>query len=593
MLPLLTLPLRFDEDVVSARRAATELAAALGFDTGEQTRIATAVSEVARNAFRYGGGGIVLFEGDPDVRPHRLRVRIEDHGPGIPDIDGALNGTPGGGSSAGFGLVAARRLMDRVSIESSPQGTQVVLEKFLPATAAPLTASLARDIAEGIRRRPAAGLVEEIQRQNEELLAALDELQRKQAELTRLNRELEETNRGVVALYAELDEKADHLRRADDMKSRFLSNMTHEFRTPVNAILGLCNLLRDDRRRQGREPEPEVEFITKAADQLWTLVNDLLDLAQVDAGKVIVRPATLDVQELFGTLRGMLRPLLLTQSVALVFEDASDVPCLVSDEAKVSQILRNLISNGLKFTERGEVRVSASADPVRGTVTFQVADTGIGIAPDDQAIIFEEFEQIESQLQGRLRGTGLGLPLSRRLAELLGGSLTVTSEPGLGSVFSLSLPLAYRGAPGPAPLAPGTPEGADAADDAGGGPRLRVLVIDDDQMARYMVRQCLPAAFDVIEAVDGNEGIARALADQPDLIILDLMMPGLSGQQVIGHLRRHPATAGIPILVATGGSIETDDVQALRSHVSGIVAKRDMSRATLQRLVRAALPGGI
>ena len=239
-----------------------------------------------------------------------------------------------------------------------------------------------------------------------------------------LNRELEDTNRGVVALYAELDEKADHLRRADELKSRFLSNMTHEFRTPVNSILGLSSLLLDDRQRLGREaPSRRSLYIRKAAEQLSELVNDLLDLAKVEAGKTVVRPAEFSVENLFGALRGMLRPLLLNQSVSLVFEDATALPPLYTDEGKVSQILRNLISNALKFTERGEVRVTAGrAGCGRVRSRFSVADTGIGIAPQDQARIFEEFTQLEHRLQSQVRGTGLGLPLSRRLAELLGGT---------------------------------------------------------------------------------------------------------------------------------------------------------------------------
>jgi signal transduction histidine kinase len=229
----------------------------------------------------------------------------------------------------------------------------------------------------------------------------------------------------------------------DEVKSRFLWNMTHEFRTPVNSIIGLCNLLRDERRRKGCESEPEIDFILKAANQLSTLVNDLLDLAKVDAGKSVVRPETFEVQNLFAALRGMFRPLLINDAVTLAFEDVTGLPPIYTDEAGVSQILRNLISNGLKFTERGEIRVSACVDHPAGVVTFRVADTGIGIATDDQVIIFEEFEQIEHRLQRNVRGTGLGLALSRRLAELLGGSVNVASEPGVGSVFSVTLPVPY------------------------------------------------------------------------------------------------------------------------------------------------------
>jgi signal transduction histidine kinase len=283
----------------------------------------------------------------------------------------------------------------------------------------------------------------------------VDELQRTQQELTRVKRELEDTTRGVVALYAALDEQAGHLHRSYDLKSRFLWNVTHEFRTPVNSIIGLCKLLRDDRRRSGYESEPALDFILEAANQLSTLVNDLLDLAKVEAGKTVVRPATFDVQNLFAALRGMFRPLLINEAVTLTFDDVTGLPPIHTDEAGVARILRNLIANGLKFTERGEIRVSASVDQTAGVVTFRVADTGIGIAADDQVIIFEEFEQIEHRLQRTVRGTGLGLPLSRRLAELLGGSVDVASEPGVGSVFSVTLPVAYvpRGPENVAPAA--------------------------------------------------------------------------------------------------------------------------------------------
>ena len=193
-------------------------------------------------------------------------------------------------------------------------------------------------------------------------MRTLDELRQRQEELARLNRELEDTNRGVVALYAELDERADHLRRADEVKTRFLSNMTHEFRTPLNSILALTRLLLD--RVDGEltpEQERQVYFIRKSAENLSELVNDLLDLAKVEAGKIVVRPAEFEVRNLFGALRGMLRPLLLNTSVNLVFEEPDGIPPLHTDEGKVSQILRNFISNALKFTEQGEVRVSGAA----------------------------------------------------------------------------------------------------------------------------------------------------------------------------------------------------------------------------------------
>ncbi len=172
-----------------------------------------------------------------------------------------------------------------------------------------------------------------------------------------MNRELDETNRGVVALYAELNDKADFLQRASELKSHFLSNMSHEFRTPLNSILALSQILID--RMDGDltpEQEKQVTFMRRSAQDLTDLVNDLLDLAKVEAGKVTIRPAEFSVESLFAALRGMLRPLLAqNSSVSLVFEDPVGIPELYTDEAKVSQVLRNFISNALKFTERGEV----------------------------------------------------------------------------------------------------------------------------------------------------------------------------------------------------------------------------------------------
>ena len=292
--------------------------------------------------------------------------------------------------------------------------------------------------------------------------------------------------------------------------------MTHEFRTPVNAIIGLCNLMLDDRRLEERTPEPELGYILRAADQLSGLVNDLLDLAKVDAGKTVVRASDFEVEQLFGSLRGMLRPLLLDQSVALVFEEAGALPPLHTDEAKVSQILRNLVSNALKFTEQGEVRVSVWMDEPAGTITFTVSDTGIGIAPEDQDAIFEEFRQLEHRLQRRVRGTGLGLPLARRLAELLGGTLTLTSEPGAGSAFAVTLPARYEG-----------PRAAARVEWAPEPGKLPLLVIEDAPDARVMYERILrDSPFELCPPCPADEVMAALGTLHPAAILLDLVLAG-------------------------------------------------------------------
>ena len=441
--PLLRIQLRRGEDVVLARRRTRQLAEQLGLDPQEQVRLATAVSEVARNAVQYGGGGWVQFELHTGG-PSHLVVRVEDQGPGIPHLEAVLGGTYRSPSGLGVGLLGARRLADRFRIESTPgRGTSVELGKLLPPGRRgpiPSAAELGRRLAAVRPDDP----VTELEMQNQELMRVLATLAERQAEADRLNAELNETNRGVLALYAELDDRAADLARVSQLKSAFLSGITHELRTPLNAILNMTRILLA--RMDGdltAEQEVQVTLIQRAAGTLTDLVADLLDLARIEAGKSEVRLASFTIHDLFGTLRGMLRPLLTSDEVTLVFEPPDHEVTLTTDEGKLSQILRNLVSNAIKFTERGEIRVAGTvaADDM---IVFSVTDTGVGIAPEDQARIFEEFTQVDNPLQKHVRGTGLGLPLSRKLAGLLGGRLEVESTPGAGSRFELRLPRIHR-----------------------------------------------------------------------------------------------------------------------------------------------------
>ncbi len=382
---LLSYELHVQSDVVGARQRARQIAELLGFAERDQTRIATSVSEIARNAFRYAGGGKVEFELEGFTTPQILLIHVTDEGPGIGNLQEVLDGTYHSTTGMGIGLIGSRRLMDRWEIHSSERGTEVTIGKLLPDEAPLVTALAAGKLVSKLLALPNATSITEMQTQNAELLAALAELQEKQNKLRELAHELEDTNRGVVALYAELDEKAVHLRRADEIKTRFLSNMTHEFRTPLNSMRALCGmLLAKIDGTLSPEQEKQVSFIAKASDDLSELVNDLLDIAKIEAGKIEVRPVTFDVAELFSALRGMLRPLLVTDTVDLEFDEPAGIPDLLTDESKVSQILRNFISNALKFTERGSVRISAKVADDGESVVFAVADTGIGIALEDR-----------------------------------------------------------------------------------------------------------------------------------------------------------------------------------------------------------------
>ena len=703
--PITTVVIADGQDVVYARQRARHLAGLLGFDETDQTRIATAVSEIARNAFLYSGGGEVTFLLEGESAPQTLSVIVRDQGPGIEHLAPVLDGTYASRTGMGLGIVGVRRLMDRFDIASEPgAGTTVSFGKTLPAAAPFVTASDLERTAAVLLKHRAEDPLEEVRLQNRELLRALEELREHQEELLRLNAELDDTNRGVLALYSELDDKATQLSRANELKARFLSDMSHEFRTPLNSIVSLSRLLLD--RVDGdltAEQQKQVTFIREGAESLTALVDDLLDLARIEAGKTRVRVRTCTVAELFSALRGMLRPTVEGDAVELVFEDVpAEVPALHTDDGKVAQILRNLLSNALKFTEAGEVRVSASLDDAGSAVTFRVADTGIGIAEEDQERIFEEYAQAGRQHSGR-KGTGLGLPISRRLAELLGGSLTVRSRPGGGSTFTAVIPVRYTGAAGQAaedalpeirvdaarhpvlvveddeaaqvlyerllresgfqtipatsvaaarallesvaPLAivldivmpegdtwgflaevRATPATRDTpvivasvleeqdrafalgVEDyavkpvarewllgalgriAGRTPVHNVLIVDDDAAARYVLRTHLAGTrYCVLEAQDGEEGLRLASAERPDVVFLDLVMPGMDGFRVLEALKADPATRDIPVVVVTARVLTEGERRELGRDVVAILAKQATSREAALGEVRDAL----
>jgi signal transduction histidine kinase len=273
-------------------------------------------------------------------------------------------------------------------------------------------------------------------------------LQERDAQIAALAAELEETNRGVVALYAELDDKAAQLKEALDLKGRFLSYMSHEFRTPLASVASLTGILLQAMDGPlNAEQTRQVEFIRDSVRELNEMVDDLLDLAKVDAGRITISPEWFEMVDLFSALRGMFKPIVGSSGVALVFEEPQNVTRLYSDDRRLSQILRNFISNALKFTKQGEVRVSARAINEK-EIEFAVTDSGVGIAPEHLPSLFTDFSQIDTRLQRRLRGTGLGLSLSRKLAEMLGGRVGAESEPGVGSRFWVSIPVAYEPPPG-------------------------------------------------------------------------------------------------------------------------------------------------
>jgi signal transduction histidine kinase/CheY-like chemotaxis protein len=688
---LSTITLRNERDVVQARQRAREIAALLGFDNQEQIRLATATSEMARNAYRYAHGGKVIF--DVEIgRTQVLAITVSDTGPGIDNLNEIFEGRYRSQTGMGLGIVGTKRLMDNFEIASSPAGTVVKMGKDLPFVAPVLTPLRLKELSEKIGAKTPESPYEEIDRQNRELLKTLQELRSRQEELALLNRELEDTNRGVVALYAELDERADYLRRASDLKTSFLSNISHEFRTPLNSIMSLARILLD--RLDGDltgDQETQVGFILESANTLSEMVNDLLDLAKVEAGKVRIRVKTFEVMELFSALKGMLKPLLAdNSSVELVFVEGDNLPPMRTDEGKVSQILRNFISNAIKFTPQGEIKISAELRG-SGTVLFEVTDTGIGIPEEHLETVFQEFSQIENPLQERYRGTGLGLPLCRKMALLLGGKVWVKSEPGRGSSFFVELPIVYKGEADvagsreemPAPefsrptvllIAPDAqtfslidpvfktsefqlihvesleraetwmqrhrpravvldiselgnpgwdflrffPKQEDAAEEVpiivvtapldstralDSGATLAVskpldaasllqdvrrvtrqekpkklLLVDDNDLSLYILRELLDRPWlNLVEAHNGQEALDMIDREQPDAVILDLVMPGMGGFEVLQKLRAQEQTRRLPVIVYTSKVLTGEEKKRLTDLAAGLIAKSDVT----------------
>jgi len=568
-LPLTTLEIASERDVVTARQRARQLAGLLGFGAQDQSRIATATSEICRNAVRYAGRGRCEFLLEEGARAW-LVVRTADQGPGIRNLEEVLAGRYQSATGMGLGIVGSKRLMDRFVIESAPgRGTQVLFAKELPASA-PVSARSLAYISGQLARTPPPAVEEEVRQADRELLRAVGELRARNLELEQIREELEETNRGVVALYAELDQRADSLRKATDLKSRFLSNMSHEFRTPLNSIQSLARIVLDGSEGPlGEGQRKALTLIRKSAVDLTEMVNDLLDLAKIEAGKIAVRPTDFDVAHLLGSLRGVLRPLLGETSAELVFDPLPDLPPLHTDEGKVTQIVRNFASNALKFTERGEVRIGVRQDEP-GTVTFYCRDTGIGIAAEDQDRIFEEFTQIEGPHQKMVKGTGLGLPLSRKLAKMLGGDIRVESALGRGSTFSLRIPMRY------APAEASAPRG-----------EIVLGAVDEPSLLLQWERFLEGTRYRLVPAATVEEARSAIARSRPAVVVATPFLGGVTTRTLLTDLRKDPATRDMPVL---GLARAAHEARLFSLAADLIVERLDERHALLEALSRAISP---
>jgi signal transduction histidine kinase len=438
--PVITLALRSQEDVLLTRRRARDLAGFLQLGAEAQSRLATAVWEVARIAHRYGSDGEVEFAVQDEPPAAVVTIRGIAHA--------ALTGEAPGETLDRLDLAKLRQLVDRVEARDRDAMVLVRLTSELETDAwLPGVEELSHVL--GSLQRHESGEAEaalnELRMQNAELVTALATLSQRERELVALNRELVDTNRAVTALLAELGQQAQELRDRAAGNASFLSALTHELRTPLYAVRGMTEaILREGGERLAPRLREDVRLIDGAMEEALDLVNDHLDLARLAAGREVVRVTEVHVDELFSALRGIVVHLPRSPDVTVVFEPLNGVPSLRTDAFKLSQILRNYVVNGLKFTERGEVRVSAVAVDAGMQVRFAVADTGPGLRTADHDRVFEEFVQLGRPGEvGELRGSGLGLSICKRLATLLGGEVGVSSELGRGTTFTATIPAIF------------------------------------------------------------------------------------------------------------------------------------------------------
>jgi signal transduction histidine kinase/CheY-like chemotaxis protein len=373
----------------------------------------------------------------------------------------------------------------------------------------------------------------------------------------------------------EVEEKSRQLELASQHKSQFLSSMSHELRTPLNAIIGLTEMMVTNAARFGTEKAAEpLRRVHRAGSHLLGLINQVLDLSKIEAGKLELSPDWVNLTPLINEVVDTARPLAEQNNNRLVVKCQENLGSLTVDPMRLRQILLNLLSNACKFTKQGEVTLLARKLVNEGNwIEFAVSDTGIGMTPEQQAKLFEEFTQADSSTARQYGGTGLGLAITRKLARMMGGDVTLMSEAGKGSTFTVRLPATTD-----------VPAGAPISSDRGRSTRADcVLVIDDDATARELISDHLKAGgFSVVTAAGGVEGIKLAKELQPTAITLDVMMPDLDGWSVLAALRQNPELADIPVIMV---SIVDDKRRGIALGAAGYLTK-PIDRERLHRLVR-------
>ena len=428
---------RREADIIKVRDRVRRLAQEMGFDSTTQIKITTAVSELTRNIYEYAKAGAITLAVAERGPALGLQVTARDDGPGIDEmrLRAILRGSYRSSSGLGVGIAGTRRLMDEFDIETAPgAGARVTVVKWLPPEQAAVTTQRIEELRARLGGDADDSAVEELQRQNQDLLAVLGELEEKREQLERLNRELSESNRA-------LNEANAKLRELSEMKEEFLALTTHDLRSPLTVISGVISFFTSGRLGDlSPEQKNMVAMMERNTQSLIELVNDLLDASKLESGTMRLDLASTDLRILVGELRETMEPLVREKGLQLHEALAAGLPPVRADRAKLRRILVNLISNAIKFTPKGG-QVEIKAERANDLVRIAVSDTGVGIPAEDIPRLFDKYEQARSRATRSEKGTGLGLFITRQLVELHGGQIEVQSQVSQGSVFSFTLPV--------------------------------------------------------------------------------------------------------------------------------------------------------
>jgi len=373
--------------------------------------------------------------------------------------------------------------------------------------------------------------------------------------------------------------------KASQYKSQFLANMSHELRTPLNAIILLSKIMLESRHSSLAEGERQkVRVINNAGNDLLTLINDILDIAKVEAGKMELSPQRFPSGQVLDTLRDRFSAFAQDRNIQLIVS-ADDTAVLFTDREKLSRILVNFLSNAFKFTEQGSVWLRfALTGNAEYPCAFYVRDTGIGISPEDQGIIFDAFKQVDGSVSRRYGGTGLGLYITTQLSEMLGAEIRIDSTPGDGSEFTLLLPAQVMAADSALPDSSRPRETTPIELPAFSGSRQmlagvdmggkRILIVDDDAKNVFVLAAALEEyGAEILEAMDGDMAMARLRAEKIDLILMDVMLPGKSGYEIIRDIRADASLRPIPVVVVTARALPGDREKSLAAGADDYLAK--------------------